>query len=384
MLLPGGSMCDISGLATGHQLVSNEQEFAQLKDQWEEVHQSSNGSTFFNSWAWMKAWWETYAEPSWCLQIYLFTEGDEVIGILPLYARTDRRLAVRCLCYLGTGEKEEEEAGTEYADILIRAGWEPQVFEKVKIAFSGKDVWDVMRLPNVLQESNLYQLVQKAKASGCRVREQQDGVRYFVSLPSSTEDYLLGLSKNFRKKAAYYQRQLSQRGYRLQTWTSPLPDDAMQRLVALHEKRWTHKGGAGVFAIERFRQFHQILGRYLNGRYVAAVSILAGLGDIAALYSFSDGKSVYFYQSGIDSSQLPSLSPGVAIILWEIERAIKGGSCVFDFMKGEPGSYKEKYGTSQAAMSQITLYRRTLRGRTAYLLSTVKMRIRSLIRRQVK
>ena len=62
---------------------------------------------------------------------------------------------------------------------------------------------------------------------------------------------------------------------------------------------------------------------------------------LAIIYGFHHGRKYYFYQSGFDPAYF-QLSPGLVLMNFSIEQAIKRGAEEFHFLRGEE-EYKAKF-----------------------------------------
>src|SRR5829696_6015787 len=102
-------MADMSDVVV--EVVDDSRGFAELEEEWEDLHRQCPRATPFQSWAWLYTWWEYYGED---YELRLITVRDDeglLIGLAPLMLK--RRLGFRRLLFVGTGP-------TDYLDVLAR------------------------------------------------------------------------------------------------------------------------------------------------------------------------------------------------------------------------------------------------------------------------
>jgi CelD/BcsL family acetyltransferase involved in cellulose biosynthesis len=115
-------------------------------------------------------------------------------------------------------------------------------------------------------------------------------------------------------------------------------------LIRLHAARWNGRGD-GVFADKRVAEFHAAA---LPGLIAANLARLYGLmiGDAVAAvyYGFADRGKAYAYLQGFDP-KFERESPGLIVVGYAIEQAVKEGAHEFHFLRGDE-PYKYEWGAS--------------------------------------
>lgn len=367
--------------------ITRPEDFQRLEPQWREIMEASRSASLFTNWAWVSTWWDVYGEPDFRLNVLICRQGNAVVGIAPFVLATQTlsglaSLRWRILRFLGTGEPEADEVATEYPDLLARPGAERAVAECIADWLAkrqGRD-WDIAQFDNVLKDSVVEQHLLSALAlRGRKELVQSAGFRYWIALPASWEEYLDGLSKNFRHKILVSRRRMLRAGsVDIETLRSgAIVDTVFDRMSPLHSSRWNSKGKVGVFGSPHFVLFHQkLLCRQFGNGSPALWFIKLDGDDLAALYNFELGDMVYFYQSGLAANRTANYSPGVVAASLAIEDAIHKGRRVFDFMKGGEQSYKKRYNCATTPMYNITVTNHTPRGWLAYLLLNIRKYLR--------
>jgi CelD/BcsL family acetyltransferase involved in cellulose biosynthesis len=128
-------------------ILKEAQEFAVLKEEWEDLYRNSPRATPFQSWAWLYSWWEFYGEGYELRLITVRSDEGLLIGLAPLML--ERRLGLRKLLFVGTGP-------TDYLDVLAREGWETQVLEALARTLRQMGSWRVADLQELSPESTTW------------------------------------------------------------------------------------------------------------------------------------------------------------------------------------------------------------------------------------
>ena len=354
--------------------ITNEDELRPLRDEWNRLLDRCRVATFQLTWEWMYTWWKTFSSAERQLVVIACYSNQRLVGIAPFVIRLRRILGpftVRRLEFMGTGEPEADEVVTEYPDIIADSNFEQQVVETVwQYVQEANPTWDEAVFINILHDSNMLRcllpLIDRTKAWHM---QYVCGQRFFIPLPTTWEAYLEQLGSK-KQRLLYIQRKLKRLGD-IQHY--PISHDgdlpaAFDELKRLHTLRWTTKGQSGVFASERFNRFHHHLMQLLRGRDLIELRFLRKDGEnIACVYNFCHGDTVYYYQSGLDTAAAPNISLGMIIHAEAIKAAIERGFNYFDMMGGTANTYKRDYSCATAPMYCVMLYNNTTKGRMLYV-----------------
>lgn len=103
----------------------------------------------------------------------------------------------------------------------------------------------------------------------------------------------------------------------------------------LHQARWNAEGKPGVYASQRFTEFHRsLLRKWVPEGKLAFAKVLGDGRTIGVLQLFLEGDRALYYQSGtlpVDGKQ----SPGLVSNYLVLAECGKRGFAVFDFMGGD-------------------------------------------------
>jgi CelD/BcsL family acetyltransferase involved in cellulose biosynthesis len=200
-------------------------------------------------------------------------------------------------------------------------------------------------------------------------------MHYEADLAAARRDgYLEGLSRNARQQIRRSLRAAERAGgVVLQAASSPRQAlDWFAELERLHTASWRERGMGGAFAEPFFRNFNQrlIMNAFEDGR-IELVRAQIGGETAGYLYNLIHRQRVLYYQSGFDYKRFPTIRCGLVTHCLNIERHIRSGSVVYDFMAGDQ-RYKASLGRAAGELLWFVLLRPTWQNRLTERLRRVK------------
>jgi CelD/BcsL family acetyltransferase involved in cellulose biosynthesis len=314
-----------------------------LEPEWKALLAACPGAPLAATPLWLATWWEVYGEGR---ELCLLTARDAsgtLVGLAPLLLRSVRHrgmLPFRRLEFLGSGEVEEEEIGSDYLDFLIHPDWEAAATDAFLAALFGElaEAWDEALFVSLPGESpRLPALARAASVAGRHVEEADRRAGVFVTLPSTWEEMLRRLAGDKRKSLLRRRRRLAEAGTVTFDW-EVTPANFAARFATvrdLHQRRWQALGRPGCFASERFTRFHERVAGELASRNGVRFAILSLDGrPLACDFYYLHDRRVHAYQAGLDPDEGLRLSAGTVGISYGIEAAIGEGCREYDFLKG--------------------------------------------------
>lgn len=364
----------------GIELLSTAAAFAELAPAWNRLHAQAALASVFNSWIWQFQWWRVYGR-SRALRLLVAWQGDEVLGILPLYVDAVRMLGVRVrlLRLVGTGgDTHPDDLGA-----ILAAGRERSVAQELaRAALALRDA-DVLLLTDLAPDCPLRTAVESAaRLAGRPVLAGRCERIAFMRLPGSWREYLEGLSRHRRARIRYTRRRIAAANGRFFVWDDPgRIDAAFDRLAELHRRRWAPLGGSESFASSEYLEFHRRVMKACLPRGWLRLYCLEIGGEIAAMiYAYRFRNGIYWMQSGFDP-QHGRLEPGNVLFGYAFAHAIGEGNTVFDFLRGEHG-YKDHLASDHRETYSVRVFHAG-RGALAYRLRKIWLPLlkASLLRR---
>lgn len=320
-----------------------------LAPAWRELLGRAENPTTSVTPLWLGTWWRTFGTADKrALRALSFWEGERLVAFAPLLSRLTRHRGVipfRRIELLGTGEDEADEICSDYVGIVVERGAEARVAEALVQALNGPDFtpWDDLVFANMDAGSSFFACLQTTlQATGMQVETESPGCCPYVPLPASFDDYLGMLEPRSRYLANRALRELDKwagkDGWRLHRASTPEELAVGKRVLHdLHRERWEIKGQAGVFARDRFRQFHDdVMPELLRGVDGMLDLLWLTVRDrpVAVLYNIVYDNRVFLYQSGRTDDVPKGLRIGTAMNILAIRDAIEKGRTEYDFLNG--------------------------------------------------
>jgi CelD/BcsL family acetyltransferase involved in cellulose biosynthesis len=333
--------------------IDSSERFSSLRSAWNELLADSDADHVFLTWEWLFTWWKHLAGRS-SLSILAGWDGDRLVALLPL-ARQERSLlpgiSAPTLEFLGSGV-----VGSDYLDLIVRRGFEAAVYER--LAASLRRDAALLRLGQLRGDAAAAALAGGLARHGWTAARAQTELCPFIRLAGASWDsYLATLGPEHRYNVRRKLRKLEQR-YTVRLDVADRDDgrrEALQALIALHERRWDERGGSEAFCTPALRAFHEEWSRLALERGWLRLFVLRLDGrPAAALYGFRYGASFCFYQSGFDPQHRQD-SLGLVCMAKAIERAIAEGVSEYDLLHGAEG-YKFLWARETRPLFRIELF----------------------------
>jgi CelD/BcsL family acetyltransferase involved in cellulose biosynthesis len=325
-------------------VVTSDDEFDGLKDEWDSLLEDSDQSTFFLRWDWARLWWLRCSPRS--SGLFLITcrnTTGQIVGLAPFYWR--RRTAaltpgIKEVLFIGTGT---EVKSSEYTDIIARRGYEREVAYAIAQCLASRRDWDQLRLDELPQDSSVLTFMARATAGGLRVRPC--GRTHYIDTGTTSEGFLQDLGRSTRHSLTRRTRQLMSR-HRCEFFQVETPealDAALDDLVRLHQARWNSIGQPGSFALPGFDAFLRDAARFSIDKQLLRLWVLkVDSRPAAVILAFFYNGVAHYFQGGFDPAYSRS-SIGTVMLGLCIDACIADPRVsVFDFMGGND-PYKDRW-----------------------------------------
>lgn len=375
--------------------VGSEEGLLESRLVWDRLFAQSSARNPFLSWGWMAAWWRHLGGGK-KLHLLFVRRNGELIGIAPLYQREIRRggLSFRALSFLG-----DEAVGSDHLDLLSRSGCEEAVAGAIAQAWSEEArrdrtgsikaegllrqrSWDFIALRHLAEDSPHVARLFRLSEQGWRVQRGEGEVCPYLRLAPTWEEFLNRLSASMRYTVRRKIRNL-EKEHRVEfIRINDLHEGraGMERLIALHQKRWGERGGSDAFASEVKLPFHREAAEEFFRNGTARLFFLKVDGEtVASLYGFLGGRRFFYYQAGFDPAW-KGKSVGLVLMAKCMQTAIEQGWSEFDFLRG-PEAYKSHWTSDQRQTSHWTLSPPGLKNHLYRLLAGTSQSARHLVRR---
>ena len=364
-----------------------------LEADWLELLRRSSANEPMLSTQWLLPWWRVYGVSGGrSLQFGLFYQGDRLIGIAPMQRRTFRHrfgLTMSRIEFLGADVDEEDGVCSEYLNLIVEQGRERDVVaafvEALKCNYFG--TWHELVLSAMDGDGSMPNLLMSALSeAGLRTEQAETTSACYIPLPKSWEEYLSTLGKHRRyvnKTLRDFEKWAEGTANFIRADTPEQLSEGIRILHELHGQRWQGQGQPGVFASDRFRDFHeQVMQRLWQEELLDLYWLTAHDRPLAAIYNFRWDNKVYFYQSGRQVDLPNSVRVGIVLQKHCIEQAIQTGCREYDFLGG-PTQYKRQLSPTSRPIIRIRATRPGTREHVRQLTETcvnLARRVRNGIR----
>ncbi len=364
-----------------HELATDVQALDALSPAWEQLLSSSGHNFVMRGPTWSIAWWRVFGGVDGRrARVVTFRRGSELVGVVPLLARSAH--GVTRLELFGTGEPERDEVCSEHLGPVVARGEE----QAIAAAFAGllrSDAlgpWDQLDLMALSSDDPTVPVLCEALRCVGRVSFGVSGAAPYVRLPSTWAAYLGSLSSSRRQRVsrtlAAFDRWAGGDHALVVASTPAQVGQGLEILEQLHAERWQAAGRSGAFASQRFRSFHRLVAPLLFERGALELAWLLARGKpVAALYNLLCGGAVRFYQSGRMVPAPTGVSLGIAIHLHAMQHAIAARRSEYDFLGGA-GRYKLELSHDVRPLLRLIVTRRGV--------ATEALRVARLLRRAAR
>lgn len=335
-----------------------------LEHLWRTLEASAPHS-FFQSWNWVGTWLAELDRPA-CALIGRAPDGRVVLlgALSPSLRRNRLPVSTHGLHLHSTGDDALDVITTEYNGFLVDAAWQGQAeTQAIRHLFALPEVAGHRRNELHLRgiAAPFAPGLAAAGLAGTALERQPSWYVDLASLRAAGGDYLAGLSANTRYQI--------RRSMRLFAADGPLVAEParsteealafLDALKTLHQRYWTSRGEPGAFAFPFFERFQRrLIETCQPGGQVELVRIRAGQRELGYLYNFRHNGRVLAYQSGFHYAADPRLKPGLVSHTLCIERHLREGAAVYDFLAGA-ARYKASLGRPGPDMTYWLIERPT-------------------------
>lgn len=359
------------------EIVEDADSFLSLKEEWNELLQSSSVNCIFMTWEWMYTWWQELAEDRKLWIVKVSREG-QILALVPLALRPSRLMRLlpfRVLEFLGSGN-----VGSDYLNLIIRRGYEEEVVPIIADYVASRKL--VLELSQVDRTSApITQLALRLRDKGWRPSRTTTSFSPCIPLSRYTwESYLQSLSAKqrgtFLKKLRKLERTFAVRMEEVTTEVQRR--DALEVLVDLHLRRWDERGGSNALHRQELVSFHESWSRTaLRESWLRLYLLRLDDKPAAAVYGFRYNKVFYYYQAGFEP-EYAQYSLGVLALGLSIRRALEEGLEEYDFLHGDE-DYKYRWASEARELVRLELFPPSLRGAVCQGAMSIRLSMKNML-----
>jgi hypothetical protein len=312
----------------------------------------------FMSWEWLSQWLETYQIYINELKVICILYGDEYVAIAPFYTYTNKVLGVtsKTLAFIATNEPEYCEVASEFIDIAYTAKHKHKIIDLLTEQLSNLTNITRLSFKDLNKHSLMYAVCQKLKLQTIAYEEHITGYQFYVNIAVPTQ-YPTSFSKKKKRILNKFEKIDDTKKPRFIIANEEVQALKLyEQLVNLHQKRWQQQNKPGVFSNNNFYEFHN---QFIKKSFKKGIIVLSAIqieGQIISVnYSIKWHNTLYFYQSGIDESYKPNLSPGLLNHLLLIRYCKEQDIQKYNLLKSVKNDYKSQFSQLGDELIDITM-----------------------------
>lgn len=338
------------------EIVDSYEKFLLLENQWTELLFAYPNGTIFQTFGWVRSWYESYGEDK-DIRIILGFEKDKIGLIVPLYLDQKAKYKRLYKTYRFLGDIRADYLSIIYED--HRACQWADLLEYMQKTLGASSIYKFFRTPTVNYNENSFFKYLNEHTISCKSDPQNCyGIDFNNPLP-----------KLRNKTLKYSEKKLSQMG-KLNYWICPDEITLMDRIDTFfesHIRRWQQTSTPSLFNNKQNIDFYKYLVRILFKHGFIHYSELQLNGrQIAAHFGFIYQDRFYYYKPTYDID-LQKYSPGTLLMMDLIEDMKRRKITYFDFLRGKEG-YKLKFSNTETVISSLFYFE----GKMAHICKLVK------------
>ena len=329
-----------------------------LRVEWQGLFNRAAGASPFMSWEWIAAWHQWLGQGR-TPRVFCARSGAELVGLLALSQQTCWGMVprqVRVLSFLG-----ERLVGGDYLDVLAAPGCEQAATGAILDHLARDGSFDVLDLEGLAGDSRSLSLLAWRFGVDARFKfDLQPGqICPYLPLENGWDELLQGTRRPHQFKRVLRElRSLPE----FETRSATTPEEvgpALERLLALHDRRWAGQGGSDAMARPAVRAFHRDVVQRLAAAGKVRIEELWVEGACrASYYGMQSSDRYYLYQCGFDLDWARRSVAFVRLGL-SIQEAANRGLKTYDFLRGNE-TYKFDWANATRITVRVRVARRSL------------------------
>ena len=350
--------------------------FQALRRDWEALFDAQPSASPFMSYDWMAAWQATIGVGGQPV-IVCARDAGRLVGLLALSERTSpvMGMPVRRLSFMG-----ERLVAADGLDVLAHPGCARPATAAIVERLATQPI-DLLALDGLPADSAMLQVL-AWQLGGDTQRAYTLATHQicpYLDLRAGWEE-VLSRSRRPHQFGRLLRNLAGLHGFESRAITEPgLAGAALERLLALHDRRWAAQGGSDAMTRPSIRDFHRRVVPALAERGMVRFEELWVEGACrATYYGFARGDRYWLYQTGYDPSWARKSVAFVRMGL-SIKEAVDRGVRCYDFLRGT-----ETYKFDWALGARVTLKVEAVGARPAARLLATGRQLRAAVEKGVE
>ncbi len=354
---------------------------AGLASKWNELVDASVYPNVFLRWEWISTWWRWFGANR-RLHIVTASDGDALVGVLPLYesaAGLPYVARTRKLSFIGAGGP----TCPEYlGPIVHRDHLDAVTREFAEHLRSRRYRWDVIDFLDVPPDDPGTNALIRLLVETCATLSEPGQVCPYIELPRSYDALMGRLSGHTRRRRKWQVRRAARECAAEMSVLESAEAfaGAFAVMAALSASSRARLGQPSPFDGSDWAGFHREVIREFSRSGIVKVHFLSFHGrPVAFIYGFLYHGKFCSFQTGFDGSE-GKFSPGDVLHQMSFDHLIAEGVSEFDFLRGAE-SYKTVFANGSRWTQSTWVYRQ--RG-VHYFGRWLRLRVAKPLRRWAK
>jgi len=340
-------------------VLSDPAQWADLREEWDELLAQSDSPCIFLTWEWVTTCWRFYGPPHTPLLVTVRTPEGELVGLAPCFVTQTpaRHLPRGALAFIGSGT----EADGDYLDLILHPRFRAQALETIlDVLLAQRPLWSQIVWQHVAAETPALPLLLSALGErGLLLAAVPERRTVCGVLPDSFAAFLENLpSRHRRRFAGQIARRLERDFGSIEYRTDAGSEAFVERFHAmgrLHSQRFESKGEHGSFANEQCYQFVLETSRLFAERGWVRLRELHLDGRlVASRLGFLYAGTCYDFNGGFDP-EYATHEVSHALLSRCVEDSIAERVRVYDLLAGEH-FYKTQYFAGRRSLLTLNLW----------------------------
>ncbi len=317
-----------------------------LKAEWHELLKRAHSDCIFYTWEWHSTWWQAYQPGE--LLIICCHQQDRLLGIAPLFlAKSERGTSAQIIGCVDV---------TDYLDFIVDKDHLLAVYEAIADYFANEraaiNCFDLCNIPQDSPTREILPALLRERGFDTVVERQE--VCPVIDLPDEWGAYMLLLDKKQRHEVRRKMRRIhgSQQAI---DWYIVNGKDNLEHEISHFARLMAASDPEKARFLQdegNLRFFKQIVPLALDRGWLQLSFLTIGEERVAAYMNFIYGNRVMVYNSGHDHQRYSQFSPGIVLLAYNIQHAIKSGYKYYDFLRGDE-RYKYRMGGRETTVLNI-------------------------------
>ncbi len=347
-----------------------------LKSKWNMLVLQSQRPNIFQTWEWVKTWWEHFGNKREVCIITAMNDSGQLVGILPAWIGSisiflgvefpffgsieDKGPIIACIRQPGMGLiGDGSPVCPEYLGPIIRKDNVKQVIKKMLGSLiSASENWLVMRFSDLFNDSVSTRIFITHLTSRYAVELSEGEKCYYHPLPESYDDFFNQLSRN-KRKSIRRNLKSAKENFKIMLEVITKPDDVkrgFKNISIIYKKSERGLKNIGGWRLEEYRDFHrEVALAFSKNGWLRLYILWFDDNPVAFLYCYFFSGILSAYQTGFNLDYQKH-GPGSIILQKGIEDGIKQGAKEFDYLRGDE-HYKFSFAKMHRCQKNIMVFR---------------------------